>query len=235
VPESLPRNLSCAQNMGYAQSKLVTENICVAAAKAYCIKARVLRVGQVTADTQHGIWNATEAIPLMIQAAKTIGAIPTLDESPLWLPVDTVASAVADISLSSAGSGVMNVVNHKSFHWTRDLIPALHRAGLEFSGLSQREWIAALRKSNPDPIANPPIKLVEFFASKYDNDTPRKSLAYDTSIAQFLSPSLASAPVLNQQSVDKFVRRFQATSWATGKSSQPLKQVIVIAGPPRSR
>ncbi|KAE9378310.1 acetyl-CoA synthetase-like protein [Stipitochalara longipes BDJ] len=231
VPEALPESLEYAQGMGYAQSKLVTEHICVEAAKAYGIKTRVLRVGQVIADTVHGIWNATEAIPLMMQAALTIGAVPTLDESPLWLPVDVVASTVSDISIGSSGAGVMNVVNHQAFHWTRDLIPALHNAGLSFTELSQKEWVTALRTSNPDPVANPPIKLLEFFASKYDNDLPRTGLTYDTSYAQFLSPSLASAPVLNQFIVNKFVSHFLATSWSTTKTSLSKKRIIFISGP----
>jgi len=231
VPEALPESLEYAQGMGYAQSKLVTEHICDEAAKSYGIKTRILRVGQVIADTVHGIWNATEAIPLMMQAALTIGAVPTLDENPLWLPVDVVASAVVDTSLGSAGAGVMNVVNHQSFHWTRDLLPALHNAGLSFKELSQKEWVAALRASNPDPVANPPIKLVEFFGSKYDNDLPRTGLTYDTSYAQLLSPSLAAAPVLNQSIVNKFVSHFLATSWKTTNTSLSKKRLIVISGP----
>ena len=231
VPEALPESLEFAQNMGYAQSKLVTEHMCMSAAKAYGIKARVLRVGQVIADTTHGIWNATEAIPMMIQAGLTIGSIPRLDESPLWLPVDVVASTVSDILLSSAGAGVMNVVNHQSFHWTRDLLPALHQAGLEFSEPSQQEWIQNLRKSNPDPVANPPIKLLDFFASKYDNDRPRTGLVYDTSYARFLSPSLATAPKLDQQLVNKFVNKFRATAWSNSSSENSTKTVIFIAGP----
>jgi carbohydrate kinase (thermoresistant glucokinase family) len=231
VPEALPKSLEYAQNMGYAQSKLVTEHICIAAAESYGIKARVLRVGQVVADTAHGIWNATEAIPLMMQAGITIGAIPKLDESPLWLPVDVVASAVSEISLSEAAAGIMNVVNHRSFHWTRDLLPALHQAGLEFSEPSQKEWVDLLRNSDPNPTTNPPIKLVEFFASKYDNDLPRKGLAYDTSFARFLSPSLAAAPLLDQDLVNKFVKQFKAASWITAPPPTPAKRLVVIAGP----
>ncbi|KAH7370037.1 male sterility protein [Rhexocercosporidium sp. MPI-PUGE-AT-0058] len=231
VPEALPESFDFAQSMGYAQSKLVTEHICMNAAKSHGIKARILRVGQVIADTVHGIWNATEAIPLMIQAGSTIGAIPRLDESPLWLPVDVVASTVSEISLSTAGAGVMNVVNHQSFHWTQDLLPALHKAGLQFSEPSQQEWIQMLRKSNPDPATNPPIKLLEFFASKYDNGKPKKGLVYDTSYARFLSPSLAAASKLDQQLVDKFVQRFRDTSWTASPSANPTKTVIFIAGP----
>jgi len=232
VPEALPESLEYAQGMGYAQSKLVTEHICVEAARSYGIKTRVLRVGQVIADTAHGIWNATEAIPLMMEAALTIGAVPTLDENPLWLPVDIVASTISEISLGSAGLGVMNVVNHQAFHWTRDLIPALHNAGLVFKELPPKAWVEELRKSNPDPVSNPPIKLLEFFASKYENDLPRTGLTYDTSYARFLSPSLASAPVLNQSLVSKFVSHFLATSWSPNRASPAQrKRMIIISGP----
>jgi carbohydrate kinase (thermoresistant glucokinase family) len=220
--------------MGYAQSKLVTEHICANVARSNGIRTRVLRVGQVIADTVHGIWNATEAIPLIMQSGLTTGTIPRLDENPLWLPVDIVASAISEISLSTAGPAVLNIVNHSSFHWTRDLLPALHKAGLEFSESSQKEWVQLLRESNPDPRANPPIKLVNFFASKYDNDLSRIRLTYDTSYSQFLSTSLRSAPLLDQKLVDKFVQHFTSTSWAESSSpstSVAKKDLIVVAGP----
>lgn len=73
-------NFSHAQAMGYARSKLVTEHIIKAAGDIPSMIASVLRVGQIVGDTTHGSWNTTEAIPLMIQSAKTIGALPTLEE-----------------------------------------------------------------------------------------------------------------------------------------------------------
>lgn len=238
MPEDLPAELSSAQGMGYARSKLVTEHICILAGKETGINARVLRVGQVIGDTVHGIWNDTEAIPLMLQAATTIGAVPALDENPLWLPVDTVAHGVTDISLSDAGPGVMNLVNYHSFHWTRDLLPALHATGLEFQEVGQKEWVNRLRASNPNPIANPPIKLLEFFASKYDNNTTKRpSLTYDTRQARSFSPHLAAAPVLNEEIVSKFIQHWKSTSWtvksAIGAAHKAPGQarLIVLAGP----
>lgn len=166
VPEALPESLAYAQGMGFAQSKLVTEYLVVKAAEMTGMKARVLRIGQIVADTTHGIWNDTEAIPLMLQTATTIKAIPTLGEEPRWLPVNTVTTTVIDISLSSTSQTVLNVVNPQTFHWTRDLIPHLHSAGLSFDEVDQRERICRLHALNPDPSENPTIKLVEFFASK---------------------------------------------------------------------
>lgn len=75
VPE-----LEHAQNMGYARSKLVAERIIECAARSTGMVAKVLRVGQIVGDSQHGIWNDTEAIPLMVRSAITLGALPALDE-----------------------------------------------------------------------------------------------------------------------------------------------------------
>lgn len=73
-------DLTHAQAMGYARSKLVTEHIIQAAAEKIGMTASVLRIGQIVGDTNNGLWNTTEAIPLMLQTAKTLGALPALDE-----------------------------------------------------------------------------------------------------------------------------------------------------------
>lgn len=221
IPESLPEQLTYAQEMGYAQSKLVGENLCVNATQQTGIQARVLRIGQVIGDRQHGIWNATEAIPLMLQSATTIGALPKLNESPLWLPVDTVADTVIEISLSSSGAtesssssdNIFNIVSHHPFHWTRDLLPYLRQAGLQFEELDQRDWLRRLGASNPDPKINPPIKLVDFFTSKYDTDEPRRALNWHTEEARRAASALEGCGPLDPELVGKMVGYFQQECW----------------------
>lgn len=230
VPAQVP-SFDAAQGMGYAQSKLVTEHIIAKASADTGMLARVLRVGQITADTQHGIWNDTEAIPLMMRAAVAFGAIPSLDETARWLAVDTVAATFIDIGLSSTYQTVFNVTNPNTFHWTEDLIPALAAAGLTFKIVPQRKWIRLLRQSNPDPEVNPTVKLTDFFASKYDNDISRRSPVYDIDNAKALSPALASAPALTPEIVSLFVRHFLKTSWSSTQPKQEPQRLIVVSGP----
>ncbi|KAJ0103870.1 hypothetical protein J7T55_001240 [Diaporthe amygdali] len=241
VPESLP-DARWAQGMGYAQSKSAAEAICARAASQAGIPVRVLRIGQIVADTTHGVWNATEAVPLMLQSALTIGALPRLSETPSWLPVDTVAKGVAEISLSDADTSAKaavfaNVVNHRTFSWTNDLLPALRSAGLDFEEVEPKEWVKRLRESNPDPVANPPIKLVDFFASKYDRDEFAPSKQYVTDTARSLSQTLDNAPLLNSDFAKKFVDQFCRTSWKSStaskdaKAGSPAKRVVIVTGP----
>ena len=211
APEELPGYLSYAQDMGYAQSKLVTEHICMNAAKATGLVTRILRTGQIIGDTKHGVWNAQEAIPIIFQCAETIGALPELDESPSWLPVDVAAAGLIELSLGEGvQSGVYHVNNHRTLHWSA-LLGLLKDAGLIFEAVDQREWIRCIR-ALPDPVTNPPYKLLEFFASKYDREEACKGLTYVSDKARAHSPSLAQAPVLDQALLTKIVQHLQ-TVW----------------------
>ncbi|KAL6822067.1 acetyl-CoA synthetase-like protein [Trichoderma sp. SZMC 28015] len=230
VPERSP-DFAWAQNMGYAQSKSVAEHIC-AKASSQGVTARVLRVGQIIGDTEHGVWNAQEAVPMMMQSAITIGALPKLQETPSWLPVDVVADAVTDISLSTAGSIFANITNPQVFSWTDDLLPALRKCGLVFDEVEPKEWIKRLRASNPDPIANPPIKLTDFFASKYDKDSFSPSKMFATDIARSLSPALNKVPNLLDNHVAKFVGYLTERAWKKSASPSGVEKLaIVMIGP----
>ncbi|EXJ82474.1 hypothetical protein A1O3_06287 [Capronia epimyces CBS 606.96] len=218
--EALPESLSHAHNIGYAQSKLVTENIVVRAAQETGMAARVLRSGQIVADTTHGIWNASDAMPMILQCAKTIKALPRLDDILSWTPVDVMAASFVELSLAPVvDSPVLNVTNATLNHWTQDLLPLLREAGLEFEELPKQAWVRRLRESNQDPEANPPVKLLEFFTQKYDHDHPSRTLLYETKSARTASPSLANARGLNRDFTSRFVKYFVSQCWTQDRES----------------
>jgi hypothetical protein len=76
---------------------------------------------------------------MTLQAATMIGDYPSSVKPPV-LAVDIVANMVINISPSNAEVGVMNVVNESCFRWTRDILPARHRAGLQLEELGQMQW-----------------------------------------------------------------------------------------------
>ncbi|KAF4986560.1 hypothetical protein FGRMN_10788 [Fusarium graminum] len=167
-----------AQHTGYARSKYVAEHITGNARKNAGAPARVLRLGQLVGDTKVGEWNTTEGVPLMIQTAVTIGALPALNEEMTWLPVDLAASAILDLaSLSSKPTAdrsldsdlVYHILNPARFHWTREMLPSMEKAGFKFETLPTSEWMDRLRNSDQDPSKNPPIKLLDWFEGKYGN------------------------------------------------------------------
>lgn len=168
--EAKPRN-------GYGQSKWVAEQICAAVSKFQhpgLASVRILRVGQVSGDTQHAIWNPAEAIPTMIQSAVTIGALPRMNKQRnvlRWLPSDTVAAAITELTLVdverfSPGSehlAVFHIISPHTLKWNEDVIPAVKKAGIEFQVVPQHEWARILGDSDNNIETNPPYKLYEHF------------------------------------------------------------------------
>ena len=140
------------------------------------------------------------------------------------MPVDLVAKTIIDLSGlrddSSSCPGlqdpqiVYHVQNPQLFHWTTDLLPALRAAGLKFDTVSQREWVRRLRNSNQDPVQNPTVKLVDFFAEKYDNDRPgRKGLVFETHKTEAASETLRGGiDVIGSGLMDNIVRQWM-TCW----------------------
>ncbi|KAI8625000.1 acetyl-CoA synthetase-like protein [Xylariaceae sp. FL1651] len=223
ISETYAVDPSHAQAMGYARSKWVAEHIVRRATNESGIDACVLRSGQLIGDMKEGRWNPTEAIPLMIRSATTLGALPSLDENPSWLPVDVCAAAVIELSQadkpfyqqSQTDEGERNVVYHvqnpRQFSWTDELLPALRDAGLEFETVGQREWVDRLWKGDQDPIRNPTVKLADFFTSKYDNDKPgRKGLVFDTTETERKSKAVASrVDVIGNGTIRKCVEKWR--------------------------
>ncbi|KAL8824145.1 MAG: hypothetical protein Q9191_005269 [Dirinaria sp. TL-2023a] len=162
IPESPIESLEQASDTGYAASKLIGERIIQAAAKNYGLNAAILRIGQVIGDTKTGMWNDSEAFPLVIRSAVTMGMLPEMKISERWLPLDTVADsvlAIAGLIASSEGSGgngvpsgakgdlrFYNIRSPHSFSWNRNLLPALHKTKLPpFENVPFETWIARLR------------------------------------------------------------------------------------------
>lgn len=233
VPESIETYLSSAQPMGYARSKLVTENICNMAAKKTSMSSRVHRIGQVVGDTKHGIWNTTEAIPLLIRGALPTGVLPALEDTLTWLPVDTVAKIVLELTFLPPAAAPLNavfhIVNPNTIHWVNDLLPALKQAGLKFDVVSTREWIKKLGESDPDPVRNPTFKLIDFFVKKYDNRVG-KGLHYRTELARALSPTLRDIGVVDTELVAKFLDFWRGNGWNSSSSvATTAKTKAVIA------
>lgn len=173
--EAKPRN-------GYGQSKWVAEQICAAASKSQLAglgSIRILRVGQVSGDTKHGVWNPAEAIPAMVQSALTIGALPRMNDKQRnvirWLPSDITAAAITELTLvgleefSSRGDrlAVFHISNPHTLRWNEDVLAAVEKAGIIFRALPQREWVRILGEADKNIETNPPYKLFAHFRQVY--------------------------------------------------------------------
>ncbi|KAG2146015.1 putative aminoadipate reductase [Suillus bovinus] len=218
IPEAITDDPSVAQEMGYAQSKWITEKLCQVASQQTPIRAGVLRIGQMVGDSRNGVWNETEAISLIIKCTDTIGILPNLEESVSWLPVDYAAKAIIDLvnippQCSPLGEcPVWNVIHPKLVPWT-SILSSLQHAGLKFKTLPRHEWIKALRASPADEVNNPSRKLLTFFENRYGQEelaTRYPSLTVQTETA---SKSIRNAPIADVGLVGKWVAAWRETGF----------------------
>lgn len=141
-----------------------------------------------------------------------------------WLPVDYAASIILDVckpdraaTRASDPDLVYHILNPTRFHWTKDMLPALSAAGLEFESLPTDQWMERLRNSDRDPKSNPPIKLLDWFESKYGNAAstkPKGPLEYITEQTARDSESLGQIPSVTDSKYMNMVIDRLKTRWA---------------------
>ena len=105
IPERLDPDPAAASSVGYGRSKWVAEQICHAADqhnKRLRGRVAILRIGQLCGDGYAGVWNVTEAWPLMLSSSTVTEALPKLKETLNWLKVDVAAAAVVEIAMNLA-------------------------------------------------------------------------------------------------------------------------------------
>ncbi|KAI1773586.1 acetyl-CoA synthetase-like protein [Hypoxylon cercidicola] len=174
VPEGPIQSLTYAAPTGYARSKLIGERICSSAA-ASGAAVGVLRMGQISADTVHGIWNDKEAIPILVRSAPEVRALPRLQgdhDICDWMPVDTVACTclqlLRKLTPGARQPSFYNIKPPHGFSWNDHFLPELRKAGLEFEVVSLEEWLTRLRSRAEElgPAAEavlPAVKLVDYY------------------------------------------------------------------------
>ncbi|KAI5293851.1 putative PKS/NRPS-like protein biosynthetic cluster [Ascosphaera acerosa] len=179
IPSTRTASLDSALAMGYGQSKLVGEELCLAANATAGANAFVLRIGQIMGDTRDGVWNESESYPLMVRAGYHMGTMPEVRETCNWLPVDTLAEAIVDISVqagSAAQQGaqsdevdrVYNLAAAEQVPWA-EWLAELRGAGLQFRTVPYAAWRAALVESERagESRLNPAVKLLGHFDASY--------------------------------------------------------------------
>ena len=141
----------------------------------------VARVGQLCGDTKQGVWNASEAWPLMLSSVKATGTLPDLQDEPLnWLPVDVAAEAIVQVGGIGPGTEggrvhdgqeeilVYHILNpHRTPHW-RDLLGWLRRLYPDFTVVHPQEWVNTLENLM---VEHPAKKLLWLWKGSYGSES----------------------------------------------------------------
>ncbi|KAI9784017.1 MAG: putative secondary metabolism biosynthetic enzyme [Peltula sp. TS41687] len=205
IPESLSHDPTTASPLGYSRSKWVAEGICSCAYENTRLRGHIgiLRIGQLCGDTEGGIWNVTEAWPLMLSSVKVTGALPRLDEPLSWLPVDVAAKAALQIATKplpvsvSSEIPVYHLVNNsKRTRWT-DLLQWMRSLeSTPFDIVDPRQWISRLEGLTGEAAKHPARKLLGLWKSAYASEKPQTSAKEEVSFE--LEKTQEVAPVMRE-------------------------------------
>ncbi|KIY43648.1 acetyl-CoA synthetase-like protein [Fistulina hepatica ATCC 64428] len=209
-PEDFPPAPSTAAGTGYARSKWVVEKLCEEAAQKTNVRVGVLRIGQIVGDS-NGVWNETEAWPLMFKGVNTVAALPKTHEMVHWLPVDYAGRAIREIVLqeNAPKSAVYHVVSPQATSWDDDILGGLQDAGVKFEALDKESWVRRLENSESDPAKNPVIKLLPFFKARYTSNADKKPMVFDTSKTGKVAPSITECLPITREMVGKWIAHWR--------------------------
>ncbi|KAF5646197.1 nonribosomal peptide synthetase [Fusarium sp. NRRL 52700] len=217
VPETLSQNPKEASPLGYSRSKWVAEQVCAAANKKHeSPLTSIVRVGQLCSN-EAGIWNTTEAYPLLLSTSKITGCLPDLANEVLnWLPVEQAAQAVVEIAFTNSEGSEMPVYHVLNPHTTpswKDMLDwlAASNEGPEFEIVSSSEWFERLEKALSDDSANHPSQaLLGLWKRSYSKDNENGSARedqetslFDVAEAQKVSASIRDLKPLTRERLVK--------------------------------
>lgn len=220
IPEEPIQDLRQAAGSGYAQSKLVCERVVQNAVLDFGASASNLRIGQIVGDTMHGVWNETEAPPLMIRSALSLGKLPAFEivnclpyyatrsyayppqQNYSWIPVDTLASAITELATRTQEPRlVYNLSNPRKFSWANDFLPALSNAGLKFSPTPFETWLAELKAFSSSHSVEeaidkcPAVKLIDYYEASFGKDVQNTGvIEFSTDAAEKDCEGIRDAP-----------------------------------------
>lgn len=214
-----------SDSLGYSRSKWVAEAICSHAA-GMLQDISIARIGQLTGDTRSGVWNMSEAYPLMLSTVRQSGCLPKINDKCSWLPVDIAAKAVLDIAFANSAShgdgsgeatlaGVYHVVNNSTETSFEDLLDWIkHTRKEDFKIVEPKEWMEKLESLDDHPAK----ALVGLWRNAYGGDEKVKEdderVKFDTSEMARISPAMKEVKPVDRDLVEKL------WTWIEDETSQ---------------
>lgn len=134
---------SHASPLGYSRSKWVAEGLVSRGG------GEVVRLGQLSGDTQAGVWNPEEGWPLLLKTLDLVHCLPELREQVQWLPIDIAADAVVRIALRQGvyeEKRFWHVLNNRPLPWST-VLRAMEFWRGQVTKATPQEWVRRLEVS----------------------------------------------------------------------------------------
>ncbi|KAL9069423.1 MAG: hypothetical protein Q9157_006161 [Trypethelium eluteriae] len=152
---------------GYGNAKWVCERMLDETLHKHPDRFRTMavRLGQIAGSKTSGYWNPMEHFGFLIKSSQTLNALPDVDGTVYWTPVNDVAGTLSDLVLSDrTPSPIYHIENPIGQPWHE--MNATLSAALNIPNLIPfEEWVERVRAA--PRRNNPATTLLDFLDSNY--------------------------------------------------------------------
>ncbi len=216
VPETPIYDHQVAQTMGYGESKHVAEYILGTASERAGVPVSILRIGQIAGPVATpGIWNKDEWVYSLIKTSQSLGYFPRNIPDADWIPVDTLASIILDITHFTTGTAeplTYNIVNPQRTPWTSLINPILQTLGSETKTVELSEWIRMLeqidRTDTRQLTSKPAAKILDFFRDLETEMKEGKRVTFSTEHGVSVSKTMANLKPVGTEWMEEWLRQW---------------------------
>lgn len=152
---------------GYGDAKLGCEKMLDETLHKHADRFRTMtvRLGQVAGSKTSGYWNPMEHFGRLIKSSQTLNALPDVDGTVYWTPVNDIAGALSDLILSDRPPyPIYHIDNPVGQPW-REMNAVLADALNIPNLIPFEEWVQRVRAA-PERN-NPASTLLDFLSSNY--------------------------------------------------------------------
>ena len=149
-------------HLGYAQTKVIGEAL-VREAGARGLPVRIYRPALISGHSATGAYNREDLISTLIRGCVAMGTAPDLDWMLDALPVDTVATAI--LELSGKEGATFHLVHPRPRHW-RECVLWMRIYGYDVRLVSYHSWLRQMEAATATNAGHPLRPLRSFFAAR---------------------------------------------------------------------
>lgn len=240
VPEQPIENTSVAEGMGYAQSKLLAEQLLQQGAQEMDVPVTICRLGQIAGpvESEQGSWSRNEWFPSLILSCKALGKMPqTLGamECMDWIPVDRLADMLVEVLSPGAQKGkgspntdarYLHFVNPQRPRWSDIASSVAASIDRDIEIVPFDEWVSCIvavieKDEGAAAVDIPALKLVDFYQHIGDGYTIRP--VFSTDVAREQSAALRHLSEVSLQWIQQWLRQWGALAEHDVHHSRHLK------------
>ncbi|VDB88513.1 unnamed protein product [Peniophora sp. CBMAI 1063] len=207
VPEA-PLDPRATAEFGYPEAKWVCEQVALEANRLFggeqpLIQAASVRIGQMTGAEGSGAWNASEHFPIIVATCQKLQAIPEINGTLSWMPVNRAASVVAECLFTEDFAPIYHLENPARQEWSSVLQDLSELLG-GVPSVPFAEWLERVRALGADPQENPAAKVIEFLERDFLR-MASGTVILGTEKTCIASPALATSRPIGRRHLEEYV------------------------------